>query len=63
VLLVRAMPHVHAVQASLILMIEPALNPLIAFAVHHETPHLLTILGGALIIGSVAAGSLIRRAR
>jgi drug/metabolite transporter (DMT)-like permease len=54
---VRAMPHVPAVQASLILMIEPALNPLLAFLVHGERPHALVLAGGALIVGAVAAGS------
>jgi len=54
---VRAMPHVPAVQASLILMIEPALNPLLAFVVHGERPHALVLAGGALIVGAVAAGS------
>ena len=63
VVLVRAMPQVPAVRASLLLMIEPALNPLIALAVHGESPHWLTFAGGALIIGSVAAGSLIRQRR
>ena len=60
-LLVRAMPEIPAVRASLILMIEPALSPLIAYAVHDERPHLYTILGGALIVGSVATGSLYTR--
>lgn len=57
-LLSRALPHVPAVRASLLLMIEPALNPLIALAVHGERPHWLTFAGGALIVLSVAAGSL-----
>jgi len=57
-LLVRAMPYVPAVQASLILMIEPALNPLLAFAVHGERPHPLALAGGVLIVGAVALASL-----
>ena len=56
---VRAMPHVPVVQAALILMIEPALNPLLAFLVHGERPHTLVLLGGGLIVGAVAAGSLV----
>ena len=56
---VRAMPHVPAVQASLILMIEPALNPWLAFLVHGERPHALVLAGGALIVGTVAAGSFL----
>ncbi|MFK7739904.1 MAG: DMT family transporter [Planctomycetota bacterium] len=57
---VRALPHVPAVQASLLLMIEPAINPLFALAAHGETPHWLTLAGGVLIVGSVAAGSVLR---
>lgn len=60
-LLVRAIPHVPAVQASLILMIEPALNPVLAFAMHGEQPHWLAIVGGAVIVGAVLAGNLRRR--
>jgi len=61
VLLAGAVPHVPAVRVSLLLMIEPALNPVIAFAMHDEIPHAYTIIGGALILGSVAVGSLVRR--
>lgn len=61
VLLARAVPHVSAVRLSLLLMIEPALNPVMAFALHNEVPHPYTIIGGVLILGSVAAGSLVRR--
>ena len=63
VMLVRAIPHVSAVQASLLLMIEPALNPLIAYAVHGERPHWLAFIGGVLIVLSVAAGSVWARRR
>lgn len=57
-LLVRAMPRVPALQASLLLMIEPALNPLLAYAVHGERPHALAICGGVVILGAVAAASV-----
>jgi DME family drug/metabolite transporter len=62
-LLVRAMPHVGAVQASLLLMIEPALNPLLAYFVHGERPHWLAVLGGVLIVGSVTASAVVSRRR
>jgi drug/metabolite transporter, DME family len=62
-LLVRAMPHVSAVQASLLLMIEPALNPVLAFLVHGERPHWLAVLGGVLIVGSVTASAVLSRRR
>ncbi|MCA8952882.1 MAG: DMT family transporter [Planctomycetes bacterium] len=60
VLLVRAAPEVSALRASLLLMVEPALNPILAFAVHGERPHWLTIAGGTLILASVASGALLR---
>ena len=59
-LLARAMPFVPAVQASVLLMIEPALNPVLTFFVHGERPAGLAILGGVLIIGAVTAETLIR---
>jgi drug/metabolite transporter (DMT)-like permease len=58
---VRGIAHVPAVRASLLLMVEPALNPLIAFAVHGEAPHALTFAGGAMILGAVATSALRRR--
>lgn len=64
VVLASGMRQVPAVRASLLLMIEPALNPVIAFAVHGETPAPLAVAGGVLIVGSVgAAGVLARRSR
>ena len=62
-LLVRSMPLVPAVQASLLLMIEPALNPLFAFLVHGERPHPMAIAGGALIVGAVTASTALARKR
>ncbi|MFO1076929.1 MAG: DMT family transporter [Planctomycetota bacterium] len=58
--LVRALPHVPAVRASLLLMIEPALNPLIAFVFVGERPHALAIAGGGVILASVLLGMLRR---
>lgn len=62
VLLVRAITQVPALRASLLLMLEPALNPVWAFLVHGERPGLLPLCGGALIVGAVASGSLRGRA-
>lgn len=62
-LLVRAMPRVPAVQASLLLMIEPALNPAFAFLVHGERPHPMAIAGGTLIVGAVTASTMLARKR
>ncbi len=51
-LLTRAISHVPALEASLLLFLEPALNPLIAWAVHGEYPGPWALLGGALIMGA-----------
>lgn len=61
--LARAVTHVPAARASLLLMIEPALNPLITFFVHGEVPHGLALAGGVVIVGSVGAASAIARRR
>lgn len=62
-LLARAMQFVPAMKASLLLMIEPALNPLWAFLAHGERPHLLAVIGGTVILGAVAMGSMVRLTR
>lgn len=63
VVLARAIEHVPATRASLLLMIEPALNPAITFLVHGETPHPFAFAGGAAIVGGVTLGSLLGRRR
>jgi DME family drug/metabolite transporter len=54
VLLTRAIGHVPAVDASIILLAEPALSPLWAWLVHHEAPGPWPLTGGALIIAATA---------
>ena len=44
-----------ALDASLLLLVEPALNPLWAWLVHGERPSVLALSGGALILGATAA--------
>jgi drug/metabolite transporter, DME family len=51
-LLSRALRHVPAAAASLLLLAEPAFSPLWAWLVHHEAPGLWPLAGGALIIGA-----------
>ncbi|HTP53020.1 MAG TPA: DMT family transporter [Anaeromyxobacteraceae bacterium] len=48
---VRRLP---ALQTSLLLLAEPALNPLWAWIVHGERPTALALTGGVLILGSTA---------
>jgi drug/metabolite transporter (DMT)-like permease len=56
-ILVRAIVHVPAMRASLVMMVEPVLNSLVAWLVHGETPHWLAALGGALIVGTIVLTS------
>lgn len=52
ILLTRAIPHVPALEVSLLLLIEPVANPIWAWLVHGETPGGWAIAGGALILAA-----------
>jgi len=52
--LVRGISRVPAIEASLILLAEPVLNPLWAWAVHGEVPTVWAAVGGAIILGATA---------
>jgi drug/metabolite transporter (DMT)-like permease len=53
--LASAMPHVPALEASTLLLVEPGLNPVWAYLVHGERPAPLAWAGGALIVLSALA--------
>jgi drug/metabolite transporter (DMT)-like permease len=53
--LASAMPHVPALEASTLLLVEPALNPVWAFLAHGERPGPLAWAGGGLIVLSALA--------
>ena len=53
-LLTRGLESVPALEASLLLLAEPALAPIWAWAIHGETPTLLAGAGGLLILGASA---------
>lgn len=53
--LASAMPHVPALEASTLLLVEPGLNPVWAFLVHGERPGPLAWAGGLLIVLSALA--------
>jgi drug/metabolite transporter (DMT)-like permease len=50
-----AMPHVPALEASTLLLVEPALNPVWAYLAHGERPGPLSWIGGALIVLAAVA--------
>ena len=54
VFLTRALRHVPALEASVLLLLEPALNPLWAWIVHGERPGPWENAGGLLILGTTA---------
>jgi len=58
VIFTRALGRLPALEVSLLLLIEPVLNPLWAWLAHGETPGLGARLGGLLILIATAAASL-----
>ena len=49
-LLTRGLPHVPALEATLLLLLEPVLNPIWAWLVHGEVPNAWSLGGGAVIL-------------
>ncbi len=54
-----AIKQVQALESSLILTLEPILNPLWVFLVIGETPGKLALIGGMLVIGAVTARAVV----
>jgi drug/metabolite transporter, DME family len=61
VLLTRALRRVPAFEASLLLLLEPVLNPLWTWWLHGETPGAGTFAGGALIVAATVGKALADR--
>jgi DME family drug/metabolite transporter len=61
VLVTRAINHIPALEASLLLLIEPVLNPIWAWLIQGEVPGVWALLGGAIILGATTARSLADR--
>ena len=55
VCLTKAMRHLPALVASLLLLLEPVLNPLWAWLIRDEHPGSWTLIGGAIIIAATGA--------
>jgi drug/metabolite transporter (DMT)-like permease len=54
-----AIKHIQALESTLILTMEPVLNPLWVFLVLGEVPGMLAFIGGALVLGAVTARAII----
>jgi len=54
VVLAQAVPHATALDVSLLLLLEPVLNPIWAWLVHREVPGVWSVAGGGIILGAVA---------
>jgi drug/metabolite transporter (DMT)-like permease len=54
-----AIKHVHALEATLILTLEPVLNPIWVFLALNERPGPMALLGAALVVGGVTARALV----
>ncbi|WP_031500642.1 DMT family transporter [Bryobacter aggregatus] len=51
-LLTKAIQRLSALEASLLIMLEPALNPLWTWLLHDELPSSMALAGGGLIVGA-----------
>ena len=58
VLLTRGIGKLPALEAALLLLLEPALNPLWTFLVHGETPGIVGSIGGGLVLVATTARAL-----
>jgi DME family drug/metabolite transporter len=61
VLVTSAIAHLPALEASVILLIEPVLNPVWAWLMQGEVPGVWALIGGAIILGATTAKSLTER--
>jgi len=59
--LTRAAPHVPALEVSLLLLVEPVLNPFWTWLVHGERPGIWANLGGALILAAAVLQAVVTK--
>ena len=55
VFITKAVPYLQALEVSLLLYVEPVLNPIWSWLIHGETVGALSIVGGLIILGATAA--------
>jgi DME family drug/metabolite transporter len=58
-LVTRALATIAALEASLILLIEPVLNPVWAWIFHGERPNVWALVGGGVILGATTVRSVL----
>jgi len=63
VFLTGGIGHITALEASLLLLIEPVLNPIWALLIHGEKPGVWALIGGLLILGATVFKSAERKPR
>lgn len=61
VLVTRAMRRISALEAMLLLLLEPVLNPIWTWFVHAEDPGIFAVLGGVVILAATGFRSIRRR--
>lgn len=59
----KAVGHLSALDASLILLLEPILNPIWVWIFVGEQPNASSLVGGAIVIGAVAARAILKTGR
>ena len=62
-LLAVGMREVPALEASLLMLLEPVLNPVWTWLVHDERPGPTALAGGAIVLGTIAARAVFERSR
>jgi drug/metabolite transporter, DME family len=62
-LLTRAVRYVPAFEATVVLLLEPVMNPVWAWLVHHERPGPWALAGGAVILSAALANSWLQARR
>ncbi|HMI30310.1 MAG TPA: DMT family transporter [Candidatus Limnocylindrales bacterium] len=55
IFLTGGMRHVRALEASMLLLLEPVLNPVWSWLIHGEKPRAWSLVGGAIILGGTLA--------
>jgi len=52
ILVTRAVAHISALEASILLLLEPVINPIWSFAIHGERPGQWALVGGVVILAA-----------